>query len=151
MKKTTTQKRENSGLSTLLKSAKLKVTPARVAILRVLAASRVPMRPETVAKKVGKTVDTATVYRTLKSLKQARVLRQVDFEHDHAHYEIVAQNHHDHLVCTNCGKVEDFENCGSERFVKTALAQAKNFDAISYHSLELFGVCRECTARGVTA
>jgi Fe2+ or Zn2+ uptake regulation protein len=127
-----------------LMHANLKVTPARLAVLEVLLSASKPLSPESIANQI-KDVDKATVYRNLQTLKDAGILRQVNLEHDHTHYELANDDHH-HLVCRKCGKVEDFSGCFSEEIIKQALKQSNHFSSVQDHSIELFGICDSCSS-----
>ncbi|HEX9503687.1 MAG TPA: transcriptional repressor [Patescibacteria group bacterium] len=128
----------------LLRGYKLKATPGRVRLLAFLSNAKKPMSIKEISKAVGsKTLDQATVYRTLESFKALGLVKQVDFQKDHAYYEMSDSDHH-HLVCKNCGRVEDFHGCNSESLIKHALKQSKHFSSVKEHSLELFGLCKVC-------
>lgn len=132
--------------SEVLRERGLKSTPARTAILTVLAAAKKPLTVEQIGKKIKKgTSDTVTLYRTVQRLTDAGLLRYIDFRHGHAHYEVndSAKDHH-HIVCTKCHRVEDFTGCNFSDVTKRALAQTKHFRTVVEHSLELFGVCKQC-------
>ena len=58
--------------------------------------------------------DQATVYRTIKSLKEKGVIKQIDLRHNHAHYELANIAEHHHLICLRCGRIEDVAHCGVE-------------------------------------
>ncbi len=128
----------------ILKNAKLRVTPARVAILNVFTEGCKPLSAENIASKIkNKVINLVTVYRTLGSLEQAQILKRVDLHSDSVHYEL-ASHHHHHIVCTQCGVIEGFDICEIENVSKKALAQSSKFVSISQHSLELFGNCKRC-------
>lgn len=132
----------------MLHDAGLKATPARISILQVLDAATFPLSPSKILKQMARTdIDQATVYRTLNSLRVAGKVRQIDLEHGHAHFEMAGRPEHHHVVCTNCGKVADFEGCVSDAMIRDALRQAKGFATIDHHSLELFGLCKACSKK----
>lgn len=132
----------------LLKEAGLKVTPERVSVLQVLEKAKSPLSVKEIKLKLGrsnadKKVDQATIYRTLDALLKNNVVRPVNFQHDHNHYELVDESHHHHLICEGCGKVVDVSKCDTtklEQEVKTAGGFAK----INHHALEFFGLCKPC-------
>lgn len=88
----------------------------------------------------------ATVYRTLKILSEAGIAREQRFNDGYTRYEFndPKEGHHDHLVCTQCGKVEEFENGDIER-LQDDVAEAHGF-RIDHHKLELYGLCPACGA-----
>ncbi len=90
-----------------------------------------------------KDVSRATVYRTLTMLEQAGFVEGLDtgdggrkFEHTLGH------EHHDHMVCTECGRIIEFRDATLERRQQMAAA-AEGFE-ITRHSLKLFGLCKNC-------
>jgi len=84
----------------------------------------------------------ATLYRTLGHLERAGVLRRIDIGGDHAHYEFVGADHHEHLVCASCGRVVEIHEPDLEDRVATLLS-ANGFSA-DRHSMQVFGECGEC-------
>ncbi len=85
-----------------------------------------------------------TLYRALEAFAATGLVRRVDLGHDHAHYELMlGRGHHDHVVCTSCGTIEDVEGCALVPLEKKALVQSK-FRSIYSHNLEFFGLCRTC-------
>lgn len=146
MKKSQVSKEDQ--FSKMLHNAGLKVTPARMAVLEVLNAAKFPLSPAKILKQIARNdVDQATVYRTLKALREAGAVRQIDLEHGHAHFEMATRPEHHHIVCTNCGKVADFEGCVTDAVIADALKQTKEFASVDHHSLELFGLCKSCAKK----
>ena len=81
----------------------------------------------------------ATVYRVLLQFEQARILTRSSFDGGKAVYELNAGHHHDHLVCLDCGKVEEFYDEEIELRQK-AIAKSKGF-VIADHALSLYANC----------
>ena len=81
----------------------------------------------------------ATVYRVLTQFEQAGILSRSHFESGKAVYEINEGTHHDHLVCLDCARVEEFYDAEIERR-QLAVAKAKGFD-IAEHALSLYAHC----------
>lgn len=128
----------------LLKEAGLKATQGRIVLLQTIAEHEKPITPDRLMKKLaGKKIDQATVYRNLQTLKVAGIIRQVNFEHDHAHYELALDDHH-HLICQKCGMVEDFEGCDADELIKRVLKHSEKFTSVERHAIELFGYCKKC-------
>jgi len=144
MKKNTAESHSSSRKA--LREAGYKATPDRFAVLDILARSRTPLSIKRIMA-LAKGMDQVTVYRTLKTLKDADLVRQVDLEHGHAHFELTDPKDHHHLICTNCGKIEDFGGCDMEPLVKKALRGSKQFGAVTRHSLEFFGLCKACSKK----
>jgi Fur family ferric uptake transcriptional regulator len=88
----------------------------------------------------------ATLYRTLGHLERAGVLRRIDIGGDHAHYEFTGADHHEHLVCTRCGRVVEIHEADLEARV-AALLSAHGFST-GRHAMQVFGECGECRGTG---
>lgn len=85
----------------------------------------------------------ATVYRTLKLFAESGIAREIQFGDGQTRYEHVEQGeHHDHLVCTGCGAIIEFENEAIEK-LQDQVAASHDF-LIQYHKLELYGLCPKC-------
>lgn len=127
-----------------LREAGQRVTPARVAVLTILEQEKRPLSVEKIINLIGEgNIDYVTAYRTLTMLKKSRLVRQVDFQHNHAHYELSSLGDHHHVVCVKCDRVEDVTDCHVEQMEKVALKES-GFQEITQHSLEFFGVCKKC-------
>jgi Fe2+ or Zn2+ uptake regulation protein len=96
------------------------------------------------AKKLKKSLDEATVYRALEALASSGIIRRVDLGHSHAHYEF-EKSHHHHIVCTDCGVVEDIEVISVEKELEKMTGSSKQFKSIYSHNLEFFGSCKSCS------
>jgi len=85
----------------------------------------------------------ATVYRTLKLFAESGIAREIQFGDGQTRYEHVAEGeHHDHLVCTRCGAIIEFENETIEK-LQSEVADSYGF-LIETHKLELYGICAKC-------
>ena len=93
-------------------------------------------------KKVNPHVGYATIYRTLKLLKECDLLVERHFEEGQARYEVAGEHHHDHFICERCGKIIEFENDDLER-MQQAIAQKMGV-VLTHHKLELYGICADC-------
>ena len=83
-----------------------------------------------------------TVYRTLKLLREAGLAEERRFTPDFALFEPAPHRHHDHMICTRCGKIIEFENAEIE-VLQDKMARRAGF-RIRSHKLELYGHCRGC-------
>jgi Fur family ferric uptake transcriptional regulator len=134
-----------------LKSTGLKATLPRLKILEIFQAGKQRhMTAEDVFRVLledRSDIGLATVYRVLTQFEQAGLLNRSNFESGKAVYEINEGQHHDHLVCLDCGKVEEFYDAEIERR-QHAVAQAKGFK-IADHSLSIYANCTktECPHR----
>jgi Fur family transcriptional regulator, ferric uptake regulator len=97
-------------------------------------------------KKINPHVGYATIYRTLKLLKDCELLSERHFDEGQARYEVAGEQHHDHFICENCGKIVEFEDEGLERLQQT-VAQKMGV-TLHRHKLELYGLCGECRGKG---
>ena len=126
-----------------LKNTGLKATIPRLKILEVFQrSSQRHLTAEDVFRVLlqeRSDVGLATVYRVLTQFEQAGILSRSHFESGKAVYELNAGQHHDHLVCLDCGKVEEFFDAEIESR-QHAVAKAKGF-SISDHALSLYATC----------
>ncbi|MCA9773287.1 MAG: transcriptional repressor [Myxococcales bacterium] len=91
----------------------------------------------------------ATVYRTLKLLTKCGLAEEHHFGDGFARYEpgeLADHEHHDHLICTQCGQIVEFENHEIER-LQAQVAASHGFTVTS-HKMELYGICANCRGRG---
>lgn len=125
---------------------KLKNTPQRRLIASIFFESGKHLTTEelyNVVRKEDSSVGQATVYRTLKLLSRAGLAKEHHFGETTARYEpIIDDSHHDHLICTACGKNVEFEDEDIER-AQIRLAKRHGFTLTS-HRMLLFGLCAAC-------
>ncbi len=126
-----------------LKSTGLKATLPRLKIMEIFqSGAQRHMTAEDVYRIVLQErtdIGLATVYRVLAQFEQAGILSRNHFESGKAIYELNEGQHHDHLVCLDCGKVEEFYDAEIEKRQQT-IAKAKGF-AIADHALSLYAHC----------
>lgn len=126
-----------------LKSSGLKATLPRIKILEVFQqATERHLTAEDVYKVLladGSDVGLATVYRVLMQFEQAGILSRNHFESGKSVFELNEGKHHDHLVCLDCGRVEEFFDAEIEKRQRT-VAQSRGFD-LQEHALSLYAVC----------
>jgi Fur family ferric uptake transcriptional regulator len=97
-------------------------------------------------KKSDRRIGYATVYRTLKLLAGAGMADERRFEDGITRYEYtVTKAHHDHLICTRCGMIIEFENEQIEQ-LQQAVARKNGF-LVHNHRLELYGLCADCQSK----
>lgn len=91
-------------------------------------------------------VSTATVYRTMKLLTDCGLAHARHFGDGQTRYESAAgRDHHDHLICTSCHRIIEFENDRIES-MQQAVAKKHGFK-VTDHKMELYGLCRDCQAK----
>lgn len=127
----------------LLNSKSQRVTGPRLEILRVLKESRDPMTISEIHGKVkNKNMDLATVYRTVNLFHENNIVCEIDFKDEFKRYELLYdRNHHHHIVCRKCRKIENVDTCILNELEK--FLTEKGYSEIT-HSLEFFGICSEC-------
>jgi Fur family ferric uptake transcriptional regulator len=97
----------------------------------------------TKVRELDQKVSVATVYRTMKLLLEARLAHARNFGDGQTRYEAaVGRHHHDHLICTGCGTIVEFENDRIEQ-MQDAVARKHHFKVTS-HKMELYGLCKSC-------
>jgi len=126
-----------------LKNAGLKATLPRLKVLEVFEKSKDRhLTAEDVFKLLldkEEDIGLATVYRVLTQFEQAGLLKRNMFEGGKATFELDEGEHHDHLVCLQCGKVEEFFDAAIEQSQKK-IAKAHGFE-LADHALSLYGNC----------
>ena len=126
-----------------LKSSGLKATLPRIRILEIFQKTRTRhMTAEDVFKALlaeGSDIGLATVYRVLMQFEQAGLLSRSHFESGKSVFELNQGQHHDHLVCLTCGRVEEFYDAEIERRQRE-IAETRGF-ALQDHALSLYAVC----------
>ncbi|MEX2054909.1 MAG: transcriptional repressor [Candidatus Andersenbacteria bacterium] len=130
-----------------LQSRSHKATTSRLAVLTALQQTKQPLSVQRLMELLSRNhFDQATVYRTLATLKHLGLVRQIEWQHGHAHYELASLGDHHHVICRQCHSVEDVRECNLESMTRRALRQS-GFAEITEHSLEFFGLCQKCKPR----
>ena len=135
-----------------LKSMGLKATLPRLKILEVFQVRRQRhMSAEDVYRELlaeHQDIGLATVYRVLTQFEQAGILKRSNFESGKSVYELDEGQHHDHLVCLQCGRVEEFFDPEIERR-QHQIAEERGF-RLQDHALALYANCTkpDCPHRG---
>ena len=129
-----------------LKDAGLKITAPRLKILQLLESTSVRhVSAEDVYKLLlenGEEIGLATVYRVLTQFEDAGLVARHHFEGGHSVFELSPDQHHDHIVCVKCGKVEEFNDVEIERRQKM-IAETLGFE-LTDHDLNTYGLCPAC-------
>jgi Fe2+ or Zn2+ uptake regulation protein len=134
----------------LLRAHGQRLTPTREVVVDVLATSAGPLTiPEILAASPG--LAQSSVYRNLVVLEEAGVVHRMMTRDEFARYELAEDltEHHHHLVCSNCGRVEDLPATPAvERSVAAAIdeaARGAGFRTL-HHRLDLVGLCANCAS-----
>jgi Fur family ferric uptake transcriptional regulator len=126
----------------------LRSTKQRDIILDVFLSSHDHVSVEELYLKVKAShpgIGQATVYRTLKLFVEAGLAREILLHDGQTRYEhVMAGEHHDHLVCTGCNSILEFENETIEQ-LQNEIAARHGF-LIKNHKLEIYGLCAKCNA-----
>lgn len=135
-----------------LKSTGLKATLPRLKILEIFQTTKQRhMTAEDVFRVLlneHSDIGLATVYRVLMQFEQAGILLRSNFEGAKAVYELNEGQHHDHLICTSCDKVEEFYDPEIEK--RQQLVAQQHGWSIQDHSMSLYGLCATCLKKSST-
>ena len=134
-----------------LKKKNLQLTKQREEILRIFLKTDRHLSVEelyNIVKKKDKNIGQATVFRSLKLMCKAGIAGEIDFGDKRLRYEHkYGHEHHDHLVCTKCGKFIEVMNPGIEK-LQDKLCKKFNFSP-TRHKMEIFGICKSCKKGGM--
>jgi Fur family ferric uptake transcriptional regulator len=139
-------------LNRYMRANGLKLTRQRELILETFLASRKHISIDELlgdVRAVDSGVGHATVYRTMKLLVDAGIATERNFSEGASRYEPADEHgdgHHDHLICTRCSRIIEFENHEIEE-LQLAVARNHGFKLID-HKMELYGICPDCLAAG---
>lgn len=130
-----------------LQAQELRITPNRLSVFRALLRSARPLSvPELAQRLRADGLSVPTLYRIVEVFSAIGVTHPVLVDHQSVGYELREpfRTHHDHLVCSGCGRVVDLYNCD----LTDVMAQLgrDNQCRVNFHQVELHGLCAECTA-----
>ena len=115
-------------------------------ILKTLYFSTEHLTAEEISNKIKQnynvSIGIATVYRALSFLEEVDLITSITFGTDGKKYESNAKSHHDHLICTTCGKIIEFIDDEIEK--RQDKIAKKNKFRITSHSMQLYGTCENC-------
>ena len=131
----------------LLKKNALKFTIQREVILETLYTSDEHLTPESLHNLIQQKfpelkIGIATVYRTLSLLEESNIVTSLSFGAQGKKYELGAKNHHDHLICTECGSITEFVDEEIEKR-QNKIANKLDFN-MQDHSMQIYGICKNC-------
>jgi len=131
----------------LLKSNNLKYTKQRELILEIIYNNSGHFTPEDIYNLIKMSypdvkLGIATVYRTLTLLEDAQIVSSISFGTQGKKYEFGLKEHHDHLVCLECGGIEEFFDDTIEK-QQEEIAKQFNFK-MTNHILKITGICKHC-------
>lgn len=132
----------------ILKKSGNKYTKQREVILKTLYSSDHHLTSEELYNKIRVErpeckIGIATVYRTLSLLESERfIIALSTTEQDAKRYELAYKKHHDHIICTDCGLIQEFVDKEIENR-QDQVAESLGF-AIEWHSMQIYGICGDC-------
>ncbi len=139
-------KEEFDVLENFIRSKNLRRSDQRQQILDVFLKTESHLTAEdlyNIVKKKNPSIGYATIYRSLKLFSEAGLCRELHVNDGTTRYEhLYKHNHHDHLICTKCGKFVEIESPEIEA-LQNQLAKKNGFELIK-HRLELYGLCSAC-------
>jgi Fur family transcriptional regulator, ferric uptake regulator len=134
-------------VDTRLKEAGLRRTPVRLAVLKILDASKTPLDATTIAAKVAEPIDTVTVYRTLNTFTRKKLVHRVSSESGWRYAigrpDAKPIHQHPHFVCEECGNVECVKESSIPGNLLGSLKLGHRY-IVSYAEVVLHGVCSKC-------
>ncbi|MBP9719521.1 MAG: transcriptional repressor [Candidatus Levybacteria bacterium] len=128
-----------------LRQIDLKATPARIAVLQLLEKSDTPLDVASIIVYLQKNdveIDPATAFRIVNMFTEKGIITPIQFNEGKLRYELSSKAAHHHLVCEHCGNIEDISDCNIKELEKEI--QKKKGFVVKHHSLEFFGLCRNC-------
>ena len=129
----------------IIRDLGLKVTHQRLLILEIVRGGPSHFTAQDIFEQVARknpAIGFATVYRFLRTLSEQNFVTEIRLGGMPARYEWAAKHHHDHLTCTSCQRIVEFENLEIERLQEKV---AKEFGfSLTDHVLELYGTCNDC-------
>ena len=128
-----------------LNGVDLRATPARVALMKLLETTDKPLDVQTMIDYLNQQevkTDPATVFRIVNLFKEKGLLNLIQLNEGKFRYELTSKPHHHHFVCEQCGAIQDISDF-TIKAVEDAI-QEKRQIKIKSHSLEFFGMCKNC-------
>lgn len=122
-----------------------RLTGSRRLVLDAIAEAPAPFTIEDICA-ASPGVGRATVFRTVKLLQELDVLCRLPLGDGGVRYQLSQSEHHHHLICSTCGAVSEFSDPELDSLIRGNASRA-GF-RLDGHSLELYGLCRDCAARG---
>lgn len=146
-KKTVPYEELLSHFKQLLKKNGLKFTIQREVILETLYNADEHLTPEMLHKLIQENYPNlktgiATIYRTLGLLENEEIVTSLSFGAQGKKYELGAKEHHDHMICTECGAITEFVDDAIEKRQRV-IAEQFGFE-MTDHSMQIYGICADC-------
>jgi len=134
-------------LKSIIKAKGMKYTEQRAIIFQIILNLQDHLSAEEVYEIIKReypsyNIGIATIYRALNFLEEANLITSISFGKDGKKYEGNNKAHHDHMICTKCGSIEEFSDDDIEDR-QEKIAKIKEFK-ITDHSLQIYGICKLC-------
>ncbi len=130
----------------VLRNNDFKVTIPRVKILEVLDASLAPLTAQDIHNRLAEHgTDLATIYRSLNKFVEVGILKKLDFGDEYSRYESTNREHHHHIICIECGKIEQVHYCNIEK-MSEIIKRDTGFTVID-HEVFFKGICKDCAKK----
>jgi len=143
---------EKKILTDYIQRNNLKISGQKLKILDSFLSSKKHITAEElygIIKKKHKSIGIATVYRTLKLLCDSGICRILKLDDGVTRYEaLYGHEHHDHLICANCGKVVEVYDKKIEE-LQLKIAKKHHF-ILKNHRLDMYGICSECKKKRIS-
>lgn len=133
---------------TLLKAHHLRSTQTRKGLIGLFFQNETPFSAQDIMRELykgTKTVNKTTIYRELERLQEKGVIGTVQLGDRKRYYELASREHHHHLVCLHCNRVEDVGMNESALLAQEQRMKREKEFAVLRHSLEFFGLCKMCS------
>ncbi len=139
----------DSCCGSIYKSAGLRHTRQRHDVMSILQSGEVPLSAGEIYSRLrsaGSRMNLSTVYRTLDTLENCRILRKIGIEPDNtAYYDIARPGHRHYLICLACRKIRSIASCPLKTY-EAALSRETDY-IIEGHSLSIYGLCPDCAKK----
>jgi len=132
----------------ILRAQGKRITPQRSLLLQVIRKSKGHLDADGVyrlARQKDPSISLSTVYRNLNMLKELGLISELHLDQEHHHYELRDATEHYHLICSNCGRVIEFDSPLVEELMDRVSGE-KDFLVERIH-IDLVGLCAECRTK----
>lgn len=131
----------------ILKNNHLRLTKTRKALVEIFLRNETPLSVSDILctlSSMDRRVNKTTVYRELGQLQSKGIVGAVRLGDRKQYYELASREHHHHLICLQCERVEDVDMDEEKLFAEEKRASHEKGFAVLRHSLEFFGLCKAC-------
>lgn len=140
-------KEYTEGVIAILKVNGLRLTKTRKALVEVFLLDKTPLSVRDILyelQKVRIMVNKTTVYRELEKLQTRGIIDVVRLKDRKQYYELASREHHHHLICLSCERVEDVDMDEAKLLAEEETVNRERGFIVLRHSLEFFGLCKGC-------